>query len=202
LQANAKRDALERVIVVNERILAHSETLDRRLHASREARLRLAEAVQDRRRDLEKMRDLLNRHELDADFLHGGSAVLEPFRPTPVLVPSELPASMAPSPDIVYDERHEQEGEDDDDEEDEAERAARIRRLEGQVAALKAQLCHTGETQMIKQDAGVFPIYCDTPFRPRSGPPRTQLITGALAEVQLATEAHGRVLQALDNLEC
>lgn len=191
LLAAAKRNALERVIVVNERVLAHSDNLDRRLSASRAARARLAEAVRERRRDLDKMRELVSAQEEESDFFAGGSLVLEPFRPSPVLVPSEIPSSMAISPYIEYDARHEDGDEDEDEEgEDEAERARRIIQLQAQVAELRARLGNKGQMQCTA-DPG-FPIYCDTPLRPRLGSPR----------VAASGANTGRALQALDNLEC
>jgi len=161
MQASLKRNALERVIVVSERVLAHTAEQENVRHQTREARARLADAVRNRRLDLENMREVVNRHEADADFLAGGSAVLEPFRPPPVFVP-----------------------------------AARVARLEAQVAALRKQL---GGAEA--QDPG-FPVYCDTPLLYMRSPfaPGS---SHSPSEMQGMVQVPGaRVLQPLDNLEC
>jgi len=189
MQAALKRNALERVIVVSERMLAHTAEQENVRHQTREARARLANAVRNRRLDLENMREVVNRHEADADFLAGGSAVLEPFRPPPVFVPADSSAMRAPSPYIVYDERHEEEDDDGDDDEGDAERAERVARLEAQVAALRKQLGGAEE-----QDPG-FPVYCDTPLLYMRNPI-------AFGSPRPPSEMQGRVLQPLDNLEC
>ena len=202
MQASLKRNALERVIVVSERVLAHTAEQENVRHQTREARARLADAVRNRRLDLENMREVVNRHEADADFLAGGSAVLEPFRPPPVFVPADSSATRAPSPYIAYDERHgdDDDDDDDDDEEDDeegdAERAARVARLEAQVAALRKQL---GGAEA--QDPG-FPVYCDTPLLYMRSPfaPGS---SHSPSEMQGMVQVPGaRGLQPLDNLEC